>query len=208
LRSPFWQFKAGSKMNRIIVPYLACLLLPLSACQPAGEAQAPLTGAKMGGPFSLINQNGKRMSERDFAGKYRLIYFGYTFCPDVCPTDVQKLMQGYRALEQSDKAKADRLQPIFISVDPARDTPPALKQFVSSFHPKLIGLTGSEAEVDKVAKAYGVYFERGTPNAQGVYLVNHSSNAVLYGPQGQPIAIIPQDKDAEAIAAELARWIR
>lgn len=193
-------------MNRLIVPFLAGLLL--ISCSPGADAPPPLAGAKMGGSFTLSNQDGAKVSDSVFQGQYRLVYFGYTFCPDVCPVDVAQLMKGYATLEASDKAKADKLQPIFVSVDPARDTPAALKEFVSAFHPRLIGLTGSEAEIADVAKRYGVYFERATPNAEGGYLVSHSNNAVLYGPKGEPIAIIPHDKGPEEVAAELARWIK
>ncbi len=195
-------------MNRFVYALFAAFGLLLTACQPAGPTTPPLQGAKMGGPFTLINQDGKTVKDSDFRGNYRLIYFGYSFCPDVCPADVQKLMQGFAALEQSDKAKADRIMPIFISVDPKRDTPAALKQFVTAFHPRLIGLSGSEAEIDRVASTYGVYFERGKPDANGAYLVNHSTNAILYGPKGEPLAIIPHDKGADAIAQELAKWVK
>ena len=107
----------------------------------------PLKGATMGGPFTLTDQNGRRVSDRDFAGKYRLVYFGYTFCPDVCPVDLQVIGAGLRRFEASDPARAARVQPIFITVDPARDTPAVLRQYVAAFHPRLIGLTGSAEEI-------------------------------------------------------------
>ncbi len=195
-------------MNRPLHAFFAATALLLGACQSGGVQAPPLQGAKMGGAFSLINQDGKAVHESDFANAYRLIYFGYTFCPDVCPVDVQKLMQGFAALEKSDPQKARHIQPIFISVDPKRDTPAALKQFVAAFHPRLMGLTGSVQEIDRVAATYGIYFERGKPTASGAYLVNHSTNAVLYGPKGEPLAIIPQDRGPEAVAAELARWVK
>jgi protein SCO1 len=195
-------------MNRALNALFFALMLSLASCNASGPQTPPLEGAKMGGAFTLTDQNGKSVRESDFAGRYRLIYFGYTFCPDVCPVDVQKLMQGLRAFEASDASRAARVQPLFISVDPKRDTPAALKQFVTAFHPRLIGLTGSESQIADVAKAYGVYFERGTPDKQGHYPVNHSSNAVLYGPKGEPVAIIGQQGTPSEIAAELARWVR
>jgi protein SCO1 len=195
-------------MNRIHCALFVAFALTLAGCNGAPGGPPPLEGAKMGGAFTLVNQNGVKVRDTDFAGQYRLIYFGYTFCPDVCPVDVQRLMKGFAALEKVDKAKAARIQPIFITIDPARDTPAALKQFVSAFHPRLIGLTGSAADVDRVAALYGVYFERDKPNASGAYMVNHSANAVLYGPKGQPVAIIAHDKGPEATADELARWVQ
>ena len=186
------------------------LLLGLAACQ-SGTQQTqtpPLAGARMGGAFTLTNQDGVQVSDRDFVGKYRLIYFGYTFCPDVCPVDVQNLMAGFRVFEKSAPALAARTQPIFITVDPQRDTPPALKQFVSAFHPRLIGLTGTPAEIADVAKRYAVYFQKAPGADPKAYLVDHSRSAILYGPDGSPIAIIPQDGTPAKIATELARWIK
>jgi protein SCO1 len=195
-------------MNRSLFTIFTALLVSLSACSGGAPETPPLSGAKMGGAFTLTDQDGHKVSDTQFAGQYRLIYFGYTFCPDVCPLDVQKLMQGYAALEAKDKAAALKIQPIFISVDPARDRPAALKQFVSAFHPRLIGLTGTEAQIEAVAKAYGVYFERTKPDAAGAYLVNHSNNAILYGPKGEPIDIIAQGKSPGEIADQLRRWVK
>ncbi|HWW65550.1 MAG TPA: SCO family protein [Sphingomonadaceae bacterium] len=197
------------KALRAVFLPLAAAALMLSACQQ-GPKEGPLAGAAIGGPFSLIDQNGKPVRDTDFAGQYRLIYFGYTFCPDACPTDLQALMQGFRQFEKTDPAKAAKLQPIFITVDPARDTPAALKSFVSAFHPRLIGLTGSEAEIKKVATEYGVYYSKQAPagDDKNAYLVDHSRTATLYGPDGKPIALIPQDGTPDEIASELDEWIR
>jgi protein SCO1/2 len=187
------------------VSSLAALLL--GACS-SPSAPPPLEGASMGGPFTLTDQNGRRVSDRDFAGKYRLIYFGYTFCPDVCPVDMQVIGAGLRRFEAEDEARAARVQPIFISVDPARDTPAVLRQFVAAFHPRMLGLTGSEAEIAQVAREYRIFYERGEPSPGGGYMVNHTRIAVLYGPEGQPIAIIPHDQGPEGVATELGHWVR
>jgi protein SCO1/2 len=192
-------------MNKALV---ALLTLTLAACSPAGADQPPLAGAALGGPFTLTDQNGARVSDRQFAGRYRLVYFGYSFCPDVCPVDLQKLMQGLRAFEAQDPARGAKVQPIFITVDPERDTPPVLKTYVVAFHPRLIGLTGTPAEVAAVAKEYGVYYRKADGGSAAGYLVDHARMATLYGPTGEPIALIPQDDTAEAIAAELGKWVR
>nr|WP_243395632.1 SCO family protein [Sphingomonas oleivorans] len=178
----------------------------LSAC---GRETPPLAGAKIGGPFTLTDQDGRRVSDSQFAGRYRLVYFGYTYCPDVCPLDVQNLALGLKQLEESDPGKAEKIQPIFISIDPARDTPEVLKQFVSAFHPRLIGLTGTEAEIATVAKEFAVYYKKQppAPDTSG-YLVDHLRQAMLFGPKGEPLALIPQEEGAEPIAAELARWTK
>jgi protein SCO1/2 len=183
------------------------IALALAACS-GSSAAPPLEGASMGGAFTLTDQNGRRVSDRDFAGKYRIVYFGYTFCPDVCPVDMQVIGAGLRRFEADEPARAARVQPIFITVDPARDTPQVLRQFVAAFHPRLIGLTGSEAEVARAARAYRIFYERGEAGPGGGYMVNHTRMAVLYGPQGQPIAIVPNDQGPAGVAAELERWVR
>lgn len=190
--------------------FLLALLLALllGGCGPGAAGAPPLQGATMGGPFMLTDQNGRRVSDTAFAGRYRLVYFGFTFCPDVCPTDMATLGAGLRRFEASDPVRAARVQPIFISVDPARDTPPVLRRFVAAFHPRFIGLTGSEAEIGRVARAYGIFYERGEPQPGGGYNVNHSRMAVLYGPGGEPITIVPHDRGADGVAAELDRWVR
>jgi protein SCO1 len=183
------------------------LAILLGACAPGPEQEPPLKNATMGGPFSLTDQSGRRVSDRDFADKYRLVYFGYSFCPDVCPVDLQVIGAGLRRFEASDPARAARVQPIFITVDPARDTPAVLRRYVAAFHPRLIGLTGSADEIAAVAQVYRINYERGAGPASG-YLMNHTRIAVLYAPDGAPIAIIPHDEGPEGVARELGEWVR
>jgi len=187
---------------------LALLLAFLLAGCGGGTEAPPLEGATMGGAFTLTDQNGRRVSDSDFAGRYRLVYFGFTFCPDVCPVDMQVMSAGLTQFEARDAARAARVQPIFISVDPVRDTPAVLRQFVANFHPRFVGLTGGEDEVARTARAYGVFYERAAQGPGGAYNVNHSRMIVLYGPEGQPIAIVPHDRGPEGVAAELERWVR
>jgi protein SCO1/2 len=190
----------------------AALLLgaaPLLLTGCGAPEQPPLAGAKLGGPFTLTDQDGRKVSDSDFAGKYRLIYFGYTFCPDICPTDVQTLMRGYRKLAADKPDLAARIQPIFITIDPERDTPPVLKQFVRAFDPRLIGLTGSDTEIARVAKEYAIFYKKQpAPAGTTGYLMDHSRMATLFGPKGEPIALITQDKGPDAVVADLERWAR
>jgi protein SCO1 len=195
-------------MNKHILIALMVAFAGFSGCSKPVSQEPPLAGARMGGAFTLTNQDGKTVSDTDFAGQYRLIYFGYSFCPDVCPVDVQRLMQGYRAFEKADAKTAAKLQPIFITVDPQRDTPAVLKQFVAAFHPKLIGLTGSDTQIAEVAKRYAAVYQRGEGGTKEAYLMDHSRTAVLYAPDGSPVALIPQDGAPQVIATELARWVR
>lgn len=195
-------------MNKVFFAAALVSALVSAGCNQSAVEQPPLAGARMGGPFTLVNQDGKTVTDRDFADKYRLIYFGYSFCPDVCPVDVQRLMQGVSAFEKADQTAAAKLQPIFITVDPQRDTPAVVKQFVAAFHPRLIGLTGTDAQIAMVAKRYGAVYQKAEGSSKEAYLVDHSRTAVLYAPDGSPMALIPQDDTPQAIANELARWVR
>ena len=195
---------AASRLSALLV-LLAALLL--GACR-AETGEPPLKGATMGGPFTLTSHDGRRVGDSDFAGRYRIVYFGFTYCPDVCPVDLQTIGAGLRAFERDDPERAARVAPIFISVDPARDTPQVLAQYVAAFHPRLVGLTGSEQEIAEVARRFAVYYRHGEPGPDGAYLVDHLRAAVLYGPQGEPIAIIPHDQGPAGVAAELDRWVR
>lgn len=197
-------------MNKTITPLFAlaaAALLGLAGCQ-SQTVEPPLAGARIGGPFSLTNQDGVRVTDAQFAGRYRLVYFGYTFCPDACPADMQILMAGLKLFEQRDAAAAAKVQPIFITIDPARDTPGVLKQWVSAFHPRLIGLVGTPAETAAVAKEYAVLYQKVETPGSTSYLMDHTRTAILFGPKGEPIALIPQDETPEAAAAELAKWVK
>ena len=194
-------------MNKKLV-FATLASLVLNACQPSAPEVPPLAGTKIGGPFALVNETGAAVSNKDFDGQYRLMYFGYTFCPDVCPVDVQRLMQGVAKFEAAHPKAAAKLQPLFISVDPQRDTPPVLIQFTDAFHPRLIGLTGTPAQIAATAKTFAVVYQKGEGTSPTTYLVDHSRTAILYGPEGEPIAIISNDGAPDTIAAELARWIK
>lgn len=186
-----------------LIPLVIALLL--AACSQ-GAGAPPLAGASIGGPFTLTSHQGQRVSDQDFAGQYRLVYFGFTYCPDVCPVDLQTISAGLRQFEQQAPQRAAKVAPIFISVDPARDTVPVMRQYVSAFHPRLVGLTGSEAEIAEVTRRYGVFASKGAQSGDQ-YIVNHSRIALLFGPTGEPIAIIPHDQGPSGVAAELERWV-
>ena len=200
---------AGHMMNmlRMLAPALALLVV---ACNPSAQPveKAPLEGARIGGPFKLIDQDGRTRTESDFAGRNMLVYFGYTFCPDVCPIDLAKLAAGLKALEKSDPDVAQRIVPIFITIDPERDTPAQMKSYVEQFHPRLVGLTGSKDAIAAAARGYSVYFSQRENDDGGEYLMDHSRAAYLIGPKGEPVALIAYDGTPAAIAAELKKWAR
>ena len=189
-----------------LLPLLVCALLV--ACSPGGDAAPPLEGARIGGPFTLTNQDGQRVSSDQFDGQYRLVYFGYTYCPDICPVDLQQIGLAMKQLEESDPEVAKRVQPIFITTDPERDTPAVMKEYVAAFHPRLIGLTGTPEEIAAVSKSFGVYALKQENEGSSEYLVNHSRLAMLFGPKGEPIALLPHEDGANAIAAELKKWVK
>jgi protein SCO1/2 len=193
--------------KRIVTRAALMLALLLGACSGGGGDSPPLEGARLGGAFTLTDQDGRQVTDKQFEGDYRLVYFGFTYCPDVCPVDLQSIGQAMRQLEKSDPEIAARVRPIFISVDPERDKPAVLKQYVVAFHPRLIGLTGTPEQIADVAKKHGVFFSKGEAESSGDYLVNHARMALLFGPKGEPIAIVPHDKGPDAIAAELKRWV-
>jgi len=201
-------------MTKPSIPFAALVALALSvaACSPREPQPAPiagteLTGAQIGGPFTLIDQGGKPVTWDDFAGQYRMVYFGYTFCPDACPTDVGVMMRGFAAFAQAHPALAAKVQPIFITIDPARDTPARVGEFAAAFSPRLLGLTGSQAQVDTAVRAFKVVAQRGAETPGG-YLMDHSRLAYLFGPDGKPIEALPVDKSVEAVAADLAASVQ
>lgn len=200
-------------MNRRAMPshlstLAAAALLALSACSGTAPLRGTdFDGASIGGPFTLADKAGKTVRWDDFAGKYRVVYFGYTFCPDACPTDVAVLMRGFAAFAKAHPDRAARVQPIFISIDPARDTPAKVGEFAAAFSPRLIGLTGTPAQVAGAVKAFRVYAAKGEQSAGG-YLMDHSRFAYLMDPSGKPIEGLPIEQGAEAVAADLASAVR
>lgn len=155
--------------------------------QDGSGSRVMVTGkALVGGPFSLIDHTGRRVTEKDFAGRHMLVVFGFTNCPDICPSSLQTVSAAIEALG----TQGERVTPIFITVDPARDTPERLAEYVKSFHPRLMGLTGSEEEVASAARAYRVYAKRvANAQTQESYAFDHSS--VMYLMDGRGEFVVP-----------------
>ncbi|MEA2889449.1 MAG: hypothetical protein QOI05_242 [Bradyrhizobium sp.] len=152
----------------------------------------------IGGPFALIDQNGARRTDADFRGKFMLVYFGFTYCPDVCPTDLQQMGLAVDRLGPA----GDAVQPIFITVDPARDTAEHLKDYVAMFHSRFIGLTGDAAAIHEAARAYRVYHAKfELPKSD--YTVDHSAFIYMMGPKGEYLGFFPPGTSAELLAGTL-----
>lgn len=162
----------------------ALYLLRAAGTSPPTPGAPTATGeALIGGPFALTAQDGRRVTEADLKGRFAVVYFGYTACPDICPLGLDAVT---RALDGLPPAEADRIQPVFVTVDPARDTPEVMGQYAQSFHPRLLALTGTEAEVEAATKAYRVYARRAEgAEAGGQYLVDHSTFTYVMAPDGR-----------------------
>ncbi|KAK4483780.1 hypothetical protein RD792_010984 [Penstemon davidsonii] len=167
--------------------------------------QGPSVGkAAIGGPFNLIDHNGKSVTEKDFLGKWNLIYFGFTHCPDICPDELQKMAL---AIDKIKEKSSMEVVPIFISVDPERDTVEQVHEYVKEFHPRLIGLTGAPDEVKKAARAYRVYYMK-TEEEGSDYLVDHSIVMYLMDPEMQFVKFFGKNFDAISLADGVIQEIK
>ena len=160
----------------------------------------------IGGPFNLVNQDGRTVTDRTYRGKFLLIYFGYSFCPDVCPTALTTLADAVRLLGQN----GDKILPMFITVDPQRDTAEHLKMYVEYFHPRMEGLTGTPEQVAAVAREYRVYFakvaDKDAPDDDS-YVMDHTSVIYLMGPDGRFVTHFTHGTDAQKMAGEIRRFL-
>ncbi|KAG4922149.1 hypothetical protein AAZX31_18G183800 [Glycine max] len=167
--------------------------------------QGPSVGtAAIGGPFHLVNHHGKHVTEKDFLGKWTLLYFGFTHCPDICPEELQKLAAAVDKIKE--KAGIETV-PVFISVDPERDTVEQVGEYVKEFHPKLIGLTGSPDEIKNVARAYRVYYMK-TAEEDSDYLVDHSIVIYLMSPEMKFVKFFGKNNDVDSLADGVIKEVK
>ncbi len=212
---PELRAKPAGKRRRRVVPWAAAaiLIVGLGVINFLDPAPEPPAGPAVGGAFSLIDTTGAAVTDADFQGRFMLVYFGYTFCPDVCPTALTTMAQAIDMLG----ADGAQVVPVFITVDPERDTPEHLKEYVSFFHPRQVGLTGTAEQVAAVAKAYGVLYAKdpahdATPHDHGAdaaddahdYDMEHVTTIYLMGPKGAYRARF----DSATGAPEMAERIR
>ena len=184
------------------------MLLALGGVTTSSLAQAPERSAAelmdavmwnrepIGGPFALTDQNGVRRTDADFRGKLMLVYFGFTYCPDICPTDLQQMAL---AVDQLGPA-GETVQPVFITVDPARDTVEHLKDYMALFHPRFVGLTGDAAAIRQAARAYRVYYEKVEREDKSDYTLDHSVFIYLIDRDGRYLGFFPPGTSAERLA--------
>lgn len=167
--------------------------------------RAESQGVGIGGPFTLIDQDGRTVTDSAFRGRLMLIHFGYTYCPDICPTSLSAMAD---AIDQLGPA-GDKVVPLFISIDPQRDTPEQLKMYVAHFHPRLVGLTGTPAQVAAAAKAYRVYYAALPAKKADAedYPMDHTAIIYLMGRKGEFRAHFPYETPAAAIAARIREYL-
>jgi cytochrome oxidase Cu insertion factor (SCO1/SenC/PrrC family) len=194
----FAGFWFGGLVAFALFPQAREWLLPSVNVRSVGQAL-------VGGPFTLTDQTGKRVTDQDYRGKFLLVFFGFTNCPDVCPTTLQVMAAALDKLGPN----AERITPVLISVDPQHDTPALLASYVASFHPRLVGLTGSQAEIDAVAKAYRVYVKKvPDPKSTAGYTIDHSSIIYVMGPDGAYRAHFTHATSPAAMAERLAGMLQ
>jgi protein SCO1/2 len=185
--------------------FFAGLVLFLAVFMYAtGQFGGPGTATSaIGGPFKLTDQNGQPISDADLKGKPFLVFFGYTHCPDVCPTTLFEVSEVMRSLGKD----ADRAKALFVTVDPDRDTPAVLKDYLSSFDPNLIGVTGDEAALNAVEREYRVYAKKVPTGKDGDYSMDHSAVVYLMDKRGRFVAPFKLDRKPEDAAAELRKYM-
>ncbi|XP_012868940.1 PREDICTED: protein SCO1 homolog, mitochondrial [Dipodomys ordii] len=170
------------------------------------ERQRSIGKPLLGGPFSLTTHAGEPKTDKDYLGQWVLIYFGFTHCPDICPEELEKMIQ---VVDEIDSIPTlPNLTPLFITIDPERDTKEAIADYVKEFSPKLVGLTGTKKEIDQVAKAYRVYYSPGPKDEDEDYIVDHTIIMYLIGPDGEFLDYFGQNKKNAEIAGAIAAHMR
>jgi protein SCO1/2 len=190
---------ARTKIVAVLAAFLAggLTLVAVIWLSLPGQVAQP---SSVGGPFSLTDQNGRAVTDKDFRGEPFLVFFGFTNCPDVCPTTLYEMSEVLRRLGPD----ADKTAALFVSVDPERDTPEKLKTYLSSFHPRVFGLTGTEAQVDAIKKEYRVYSKK-VPLKNGDYTMDHTAVVYLMDKNGRFIAPFNLQRSADEAAADLRK---
>lgn len=190
----------GLVVTAVLAVLAVSAYVVFAALVPRSQDEAGSGQVAIGGPFELVDHNGRTVTEKDFAGRLMLVYFGFTHCPDICPTGLQTIAI---AMDQLGAA-AEKVQPILITVDPERDTPAVMKDYVQAFHERLVGLTGSPEQVAKVAREYRVYYQKVTLKESSLgYSVDHSGFIYLMDGQGKYLSHFRHDATPEQMAQRI-----
>jgi protein SCO1 len=188
----------------VIVAFLAGKLY-FGGVGGSGQEAVVTPSPAIGGPFTLVDQHGKTVTDADFRGRYMLVFFGYTFCPDICPTGLSRNSDALDLMGE----EADKVVPIFITIDPERDTVEHMKEYASFFHPRLVALTGTLEQIAAVAKAYRVYYAKAQEKGAEAdeYLMDHSSITYVMAPDGQFLTHFGHDVSPERMAERLGKIV-
>ena len=180
-----WQFIAGSRM-----------------VETAGRGGFT-AAVKIGGPFKLVSHRGEKVSDETYRGRFLLVYFGYAYCPDVCPTELANMAA---AIDYMGEA-ASEIQPLFITVDPDRDSPSFMANYVAQFHPAMVGLTGTNQEIADVAKRYRVFYRKVKDESMNEYMMDHSNFIYLIGPNGEFLSMFRGGTDPGVMSKAINKYV-
>jgi cytochrome oxidase Cu insertion factor (SCO1/SenC/PrrC family) len=202
-RNP-WKGRDMRPYKAVLIGTTTLVFAVIAAFILYGDSGGGRGVAAIGGPFTLTDHTGAKRTDQNFRGKHMLVYFGYTFCPDVCPTALQVMTNAMDRMERDAEAK---IIPVFITIDPERDTVKQLASYVDNFHPRLVGLTGTPEEIANAARAYRVYFGKSKETGGDVmdYLMDHSSIVFLMDPNGRYITHFTHAMQPEKMAAALTK---
>ena len=171
------------------------------------ETAVPMAGLNIGGPFSLTNHLGEDVTEKTYAGMHKFIYFGFTYCPAICPTELQKMSRVMSALEKNHPEAAQNVQPIFITIDPERDRVPVMKEYISLFHKRFVGLTGTRPQIDFIKKGYRVFATKVQDETMNEYTMDHSSFLYLMSPENTLVSMYRMADSADIIYRDIEKQL-
>ena len=198
-----YQSLAMMRTPAALIPWLVALAAVIGGILwHAGDLVGTTGAAPVGGPFALTDQNGERRTDKDFRGRFMLIYFGYSYCPDVCPTTLAEIGDALGQLG----GNAKRIVPVFITIDPARDTK-VLGEYLSGFHKSFVGLTGTPEEVRQVANAYKAFYAKLPPAPSGEYAIDHTGIIYLMGRGGEYLGFMPPQTEPQKLTEILRKYL-
>ena len=187
-----------------VVAYTAWTRLATPENAVTAESVGFTAAVKIGGPFALTNHFGEKVTDETYQGRFLFVYFGYGYCPDICPTELANMAATLDAMGDASAA----VQPLFITVDPERDTSEFLSEYVAQFHPNFVGLTGTTAEIASVAKSYRVFYRKAESDEASEYLMDHSGFVYLMGPDGAFLTMFRGGTNPESVAKTIAAYIQ
>lgn len=193
----------AARLSIVISAALALILVAGLAWHFLAPVARDGAAVSIGGPFELVDQHGQEVTQADFRGRYMLVYFGYTYCPDVCPTELQTMSQALDKLGD----EAEQVTPVFITVDPERDTVEQLAAYAEHFHPRLVALTGSPEQIAAAAKAYRVYYRKAEDDSASDYLMDHSNIVYLMDPEGRFVTHFGGGTGPERMAEQIGEYL-